>query len=149
MKLKALKSFRLENTTRGCMEDRWKDAIFEMSEEEEAEAIYGFLLDGLVVVQDEKFIPSDQRYFVNHGITIQTPDGLTKTHLPGKEISLLPEIACGFLVSGHIKPVDEKAWIPKRLVKPGVSSTAEPKRMFDEPEPKKETWVNRYKGGGK
>lgn len=151
MKLKALADFFMEDKTRGVMVPRKKDEVFEMDETEggdkclsAGQAIYSLLRDLRVTVVDEKFIPKNWRYLVVHEITFSNEAGEARGASPGTEISLPQDLACRFLVSGHVKPVDPDGWTPARLLGPAVKST-EVKVMFDQ-EPVKEPWLTRKRG---
>jgi hypothetical protein len=150
MKLKALADFFMEDKKRGVMIARKAGEIFEMDETEGADrclsagqAIYSLLRDLRVTVVDEKFIPKKWRYLVVHDISFSNEAGESRSARPGAEVTLPQELACKFLVSGYIKPVDPDGWVPARLLGPAVKST-EPKKMFDDPTPPaREPWVRR------
>jgi hypothetical protein len=140
MKLKAMANFQALDKKRGEMVSRKVGDIFELDPFDEAEAIFGILQSRGVCV-DEAFIPARGEYRGLHYISF-SEDGKMIHVFPGKNRQLSQEAASRLMTSGHVKPVDEGAWTPKKLLE-GTLSDAPAKRMFDDPLPEKETWVSK------
>jgi hypothetical protein len=139
MKLKAIQNFWGMDKKRGARVVRKKDEPFEMDESTEAEDIYFALMAGRVVVVDEKFIPGSWRYICVHSFSYENAEGLQRFCGLGSEVTFSQELACKYLVSGYIKPVDPDGWTPRKLLGPIVKD-GEVKKMFDDFPPQKEPW---------
>jgi len=145
MQLKALKNFWMPDTKRGVTVSRKVNEEFTIDEIEEGALIFEILLMARARVVDEKFIPPTARYGCKMGFSY-TPEGGFLTHCGrGKEVTLSQEIAGPLLVSGHVVPVDEDSWTPKKLL--GITAKEnDPKKMFDDlPPAPAESWIR--KGG--
>ncbi len=143
MKVKAMERtfYMLERKT-GKFIPRKPNEQFEMDEDTEREEIYSMLQMGRITIIDEKFIPLSWRYTVIYWFIYKNENGQTREATPGKEIMLSQEIACKFLTSGHIVPVDPDGWRPRNLLGPTVKED-KIKKMFDDPPEQKENWITR------
>lgn len=139
MKLKSLANFRMEDKKRGMMIERTIGEEFEMDEREEGEVIYTLLRDLRMTIIDEKFVPVSWRYTVIHAISYINENGERRDGILGREITLPQDLAVKFLVSGHVRPIDESGWTPQKLLQPTVKGT-NPKKMFDDDQPKR-NWI--------
>lgn len=142
MKLRALRSFRMEDKKRGTMVVREKEETFEIDHSEEGELIYNLLRDLRVTVVDPKFVPVKGQYICLHGFSYENEHGFPRSASPGKEITLEQERASELLVKGFIKPIDDNAWMPVKLFGSFLEEDKIKKMFDDEPLPK-ESWIRR------
>jgi len=60
----------------------------------------------------------------------------SQANIPGRVVTLNQQDASLLMALGHVRPEDEQAWTPGKLLS-GSISKSEPKKMFDiEPAPK-------------
>ncbi len=142
MRLRALKNIWVMDRKKGTYCPLKIGQEFELDEtvKEEGADIYSLLGANQVSITDEKFVPSSWRYVALQEFEYKSEAGFSRVSKIGQELTLSQEIASGLLAKGHIKPVDEGAWIPRKLLAPALQDD-KVKQMFDDPVSEKENWV--------
>jgi hypothetical protein len=142
MKLKTLRSFSHIDQKTGRLMVRKKETEFIMDETAQGEEIFSLLGMGRVTIIDDSIVPKTGRYLCLYGFPYETAEAFLRSAQPGAEVSLPRETAVRLLVSGHIKPIDEDGWTPRKLLGP-ILKEDKIKKMFDDPVPEKEPWVQK------
>jgi hypothetical protein len=136
MKLKALRSFRWKDNLREVMINIQKGQTFEADVEKDCEQIYGAVQGGMILIIDEAFIPGRATYIGLRNYDEERADGTRLRVVPGQPLTLNQSEASRLMGGAFAKPEKENQWRPQWLLTGSVSAKP-PKRMFDDPEPKK------------
>ncbi len=143
MKVKAIANFMMNDSKRGTMVEKRKGEEFEMDEIKDAEQLYELIMMGRITVTDKAFVPDRAEYVALHETSYVNEDGLPRRISFNGKTKLPREIAVKLMVSGHVKPADETAWTPRKLLAPTVAGSP-PRRMFDDlPKEKGESWITK------
>lgn len=140
MKVKALRSHRERDEKRGIMVVKNKGEEFSLDPATEGPMIFELHASRRINIIDPAFIPERAKYKVLYGFSYETKEGFPRHGSSGSEIELDQMTANEFLACGYVRPVNENAWRPGKLLG-GVISEKEPKRMFDDPPVEKESWI--------
>jgi len=108
-----------------------EEVELDIEDQENRLSVWEIICSDRVVITDGR-IPASAQYLVLHTENYVRGDGTRVTLFPGKEITLGREVAARFLVSGHIRPVDQNTWRPSDLIRPRGAINTEAKKMYDE-----------------
>jgi hypothetical protein len=143
MKLRALRNFYFSDKKRGSFTALKVGDNFEIDEVADGPEIFMLLQAGRATVDDDRFVKEGADYYCVVACSLPLPEGGFKNLRAGDYASLLVEIAVRLMLTGHVRPADEFGWQPRHLLGGNLNPVGEPKRMFDDGEAPKVSWMER------